>query len=89
MLVSQWASFLSQMRVWIITRVKLKKGEGKLKSFDPEIGNATQRRNMENDNVRTENFHKAFYRVPNMLDKLVANYEKRVAKKEKKKKDKA
>jgi hypothetical protein len=76
----------------MLTRAKLKEGEGKLETFNPEIGCATQRRKMGDEELRIEyekNFHKAFYRMSDMVEKLFADYEKRVAKKEKKKKDKA
>lgn len=48
----------------MITRGKLQRGEGKLKSFDPEMGHATRRGNMAYEDAWLEeewNYHKAFY----------------------------
>jgi hypothetical protein len=73
----------------MLTRAKLKAGEGKLKTFNPEIGRATRGRKMEMKKASSEhekNFHKIFLPMSDMVEKLFADYEKRVAKKEKKKK---
>jgi hypothetical protein len=48
----------------MLTRAKLKVGEGKLETFNLEIGCATPERKMGNEELRTEyekNFQKAFY----------------------------
>jgi len=76
----------------MLKRAKLKAGEGKLKNFNPEIGHATQGKKMGDEELCIEyekNFHKAFYRMSSMVEKLFANYEERVAKKENKKESKA
>lgn len=55
----------------MITRAKLKKGEGKLKYFDREIGHETQRIKMVDDDACTEEeqvFHKYFYTMENKVD---------------------
>lgn len=49
---------------YVITREKLQRGEGKLKSFDPEAGRATRRGKMADEDARLEeerNYRKAFY----------------------------
>jgi len=75
----------------MFTRAKLKVGEGKINTFNLEIGRATRWRKIEDEELCADNeedFHIALYRISSMVEKLFAYYEKRLAKKEKKKKDK-
>jgi len=75
----------------VLTRAKLKVGEGKIKNFNPKIGRATRRRKMGDEELHTKyekNFHKALYQISNMVEKMFADYNKRVGKKENKKKAK-
>ena len=72
----------------MLTRAKLKEGEGKRKTFNPQIRCANQRRKMGDGELRTKyekNFHKAFYWLSDMVENSFGDYEKRVEKKEKKK----
>jgi hypothetical protein len=74
--------------VWILTRAKLKEGEGKIKTFNTKIGHATRRRKMGDEELRKHyenNFHKDFYRMSDRVEKSFADYEKRVEKEKKKK----
>jgi len=73
----------------MITREKIKEGEGKLKSFDSEIGHATRRNKTKNENVHTQNdkaFHKDLFSMEDMINTLFLDYKNRIEKKEKKKK---
>ena len=61
--------------MWImsVNKAKLKKGEGKLKSFDLDIGHAKWRRKMVDDDTCSENekyFENSFYNMENKVDKL-------------------
>jgi len=50
----------------MLTRNKLRKGEGMLKSFDPEVGSGRKRINMENEEAcweEEQNFRKVFYNM--------------------------
>ena len=65
----------------MLTRNKLQRGEGKLKSFDPKVGHARQRRNMAEEEAFWEeerSYRKAFYNMVEKVDKLFAEYEKTV-----------
>ena len=62
----------------MLTRNRLRRGEGTQKSFDSEVGRAHQRRNMD-DNVQNEeelNFRKTFYTMVDRVDKLFYRLEK-------------
>jgi len=68
----------------MLNRAKLKECEVNLETFNPEIGCATQRKKMGDEELCTEyekNFQKDFYRMLDMVEKLFANYENRVEKK--------
>jgi len=57
----------------MLTRNKLRKGEGILKSFDPEVGRGRKRINMENEEAcweEEQNFRKVFYNMAEKVDKL-------------------
>jgi hypothetical protein len=47
----------------MLTRAKLKEGEGKLKTFNPEIGRATRRRKMEDEELHVESMRRIFTRL--------------------------
>ena len=52
--------------VWMLTRAKHKKGEGTLKTFNPEVGCGSRRKKMTEEDKRDEhekNFHMEFYRM--------------------------
>ena len=62
----------------MLTINRLRRGKGKLNSFDPKVGHAHQRINMD-DNVRNEeelNFHKTFYTMADWVEKLFSRLEK-------------
>ena len=57
--------------VWILTRAKHKQGEGTLKSFNLEVGHASWRKKMAEEDKRDEqekNFHMVFYRMSEMVE---------------------
>jgi len=65
----------------MLTQNNLRKGEGKLKSFDPKVGCAQQRRNMEDEEACWEqewNYRKVFYNMAEKVDKLFSEYEKTI-----------
>ena len=50
----------------MLTRAKHKQGEGTLKTFNPEVGRASRRKKMEEEDKCDEqekNFHMVFYRM--------------------------
>ena len=62
----------------MLTRNKLRRGEGILKSFDPEAGRAHRRRNMDDD-VRNEEelkFCKTFYTMEDRVENLFSRLKK-------------
>ena len=62
----------------MLTRNRLRRSEGALKSFDLEAGRAHRRRNMDDD-VRNEeelNFHKIFYTMEDQVEKFLSRLEK-------------
>ena len=61
----------------MLTRNRLQRGEGKLKSFDLEAGHAHRRRNMEDDGRNEEelNFRKTFYTMVDRVEKLFSRLE--------------
>jgi hypothetical protein len=72
----------------MLTRAKHKQGEGTLYTFNPEIGHASRRKKMDEEDKCDEqdkNFHMVFYRMLVMAKKMYGDYEKRMAKKGKKK----
>ena len=62
----------------MLTRNMLRIGEGKLKTFYPEVGCAHQRRNMDDDVINEEElkFHKTFYNMVDRVEKLLSRLEK-------------
>jgi hypothetical protein len=72
----------------MLTRAKHKQGEGTLKTFNPEVGRASRRKKMAEEDKRDEqekNFHMVFYHMSEMVKRMYGNYEKRMKKKGKKK----
>ena len=69
-----------ELYVFMLTRNKLRRGEGELKYFDLEAGRARRRRNMgEEDDVRYEeevNFRKTFYTMADCVEKMFSRLEK-------------
>ena len=62
----------------MLNRNRLRRGEGTLKYFYPEVGRAHRRRNMDDD-VRNEeelNFHKTFYTPADQVEKFFSRLEK-------------
>ena len=54
----------------MLTMAKHKQGEGTLKTFNPEVGRASQRKKMAEEDKHDEqekNFHMVFYRMSEML----------------------
>ena len=63
----------------MLIRNRLRRGEGKLKSFDPEVGCAHRRRNMADEKACYEeelNFHKTFYTMAENVRQLLSRLEK-------------
>jgi hypothetical protein len=76
----------------MLTRVKHKQGEGTLKTFNPEVGCASRRKKMVEEDKHDEqekNFHMVFYRMSEMVEGMYGDYEKRMKKKGRKKKAQA
>jgi hypothetical protein len=72
----------------MLTRAKHKQGEGNLKTFDLEVGRASRRKKMTEEDKREEHekkFHMVFYRMSEMIKRMYGDYEKRMKKKGKKK----
>jgi hypothetical protein len=68
----------------MITRAKNKQGEGTLKTFNPEFGLASRRKNMVEEDKRDEhekNCHMVFYRMSEMVEQMYGDYDKRMKKK--------
>ena len=74
--------------VWIITRAKHNKGEGDLKTFNPEVGCESRRKKMakeEKCDEQEKKFHMVFYRMSEMVEWMYGDYEDRMKNKGKKK----
>ena len=72
----------------MLTRIKLRHGEGVLEEFNPEIGRAHRRNKMTCEEYREEDekaFRKAFYQMADRVEKLFADYQERLDKKKRKK----
>jgi hypothetical protein len=72
----------------MLTRAKHKRGEGTLKTFNPELGHASRRKKMAEEDKCDEqekNFHMVFYHMSEMVELMYGDYEKRMKKKGKKK----
>jgi hypothetical protein len=55
----------------MLTRAKHKQGEGTLNTFNPEVGHASQRKKMAEEDKHDEqekNFHMVFYRMSEMVE---------------------
>jgi hypothetical protein len=71
----------------MLTRAKHKDGEGTLNNFNPEIGRASRRKKMDEEDKRDEQekkFHMVFYRMSKMVERMYGDYEKRMKNKGKK-----
>jgi hypothetical protein len=71
----------------MLTRAKRKQGEGTLETFNPEVGCASRRKKMEEEDKRDElekNFHMLFYCMLEMVERMYGDYENRMKKKGKK-----
>lgn len=76
--------FRCELHVCMLTRNRLRRGEGKLKYFDPEAGHALRRRRMahEEDCYEEElNFRKTFYTMAESIGQLLSRLEKEKGKK--------
>lgn len=63
----------------MLTRNRFRRGEWKLKSFNPEVGNAHRRRNMANEEAHYEekhNYRKIFYTMAEKVNQLLSRLEK-------------
>jgi hypothetical protein len=71
----------------MITRAKHKQGEGTLKTFNPEVGRASQRNKVEEDmhDEQENTFHMVFYHMLEMVERMYGDYGKRMKTKGKKK----
>ena len=72
----------------MLTRSRLKRGEGVFEDFNPEIGCTHRREKMADEDYRGEDekaFHKDFYQMEDIVEKLFANYQERLEKKKRKK----
>ena len=72
----------------MLTRLKLKRGEGELEAFNPEIGHAHRRKKMTYEVYREEDkkaFHKYFYQMIDIVEKMFADYQERLENKKTKK----
>ena len=72
----------------MLTRSRLKQGEGQLETFNPKIGCAHRRYKMVDEEYREEDekaFHKDFYQKVEIVEKLFAYYQERLEKKKMKK----
>jgi hypothetical protein len=72
----------------MLTKATHKQGEGTLKTFNLKVGRTSQRKKMAKDDKhdkQEKNFHMVFYRIPEMVERIYGDYEKRMKKKGKKK----
>ena len=68
---------------FMLTRSKLKWGEGVLEAFNPDIGHAHWRDKMSDEDYRGEDekaFRKEFYQMADIVEKLFADYQERLEK---------
>ena len=73
----------------MLTRNKLKEGEGQLVPYDLEIGHVQWNNNIAEEEVHTElekAFHKSFYQMADWVEQLFAKYQQRITNKERNKK---
>jgi hypothetical protein len=72
----------------MLTRAKHKQGEGTLKTFNHEIGRASRKKKMDEEDKHDEhekNFHMVFYWMSDMVEQMYGDYEMRMEKKGNKK----
>ena len=72
----------------MLTRANLKVGEGEIDPLKLDIGIVTQRKERASENYGEEDdnsFHKDFYQMVDMVEKLFGDYQRRLEKKIKKK----
>ena len=65
------------MSLWMLTRSRIKRGEGQLETFNLEIECAHWRKKMSDEYYREEDdkdFHKDFYQMVDIVEKSFANY---------------
>ena len=65
----------------MITKAKHKQGKGTLKAFNHEVGRASQKKKMLEEDKRDKqekNFHMVFYRMSEMVEQMYGDYEKRM-----------
>lgn len=76
----------------MLTMNKLQRGEGKFKSFNPEVGRAPRIENMVDEEAQIEeekNYHKDFFTMVGEVDKVCVEYEKKIKLEEKEPNDHA
>jgi hypothetical protein len=76
----------------MLTRAKHNQGEGTINNFNPEVGSASRRKKMVEEDKRDEQekkIHMVFYRMSEMVKRMYGDYEKRMNKKGKKKEENA
>ena len=72
----------------MLTRAKNKQGEGTLNTFNPEVGHASRKKKMDEEEKHDEqekNFHMVFYRMSELVEQMYGYYTKMMKKKGKKK----
>lgn len=65
----------------MLTRNRLQRGEGKLESFDPEVGRLARRKEMVDEEAWMEqewNYDNIFFTMEEKVDKLFAKYENKI-----------
>ena len=73
----------------MISRAKHKQGEGNLNTFNPDVGRASRRRKMAEEDKCDEQdkkFHMVFYHMSEMVERMYGDYEKMMKKNGNKKK---
>jgi hypothetical protein len=71
----------------MLTRANHKQGEGTLKTFNPEVGRASRRKKMieeDKHDGKEKKFHMVFYRMSEIVERMYGDYEKRMKNKGKK-----
>jgi hypothetical protein len=71
----------------MLTRAKHKQGEIILNTFNPEVGRASRRKKMAEEDKHDEHekkFHMVFYCMSEKVERMYGDYEKRMKKKGKK-----
>jgi hypothetical protein len=63
----------------MLTRPKHKQCEGTIKTFNPEVGRASRRKKMAEEDKHDEHekhFHMVFYHMSEMVKRMYGDYEK-------------